>query len=267
MTERSIEASARRLRDIMAALRVGCPWDREQTHASLRRYLIEECHEVLEAIDAGDLQELRAELGDLLFQIWFHAEVASEQGSGFDLIDVFEGISDKLVRRHPHVFEQVETDKERLRGQWERLKMAEGGRRSRLDGVPPLLPALLQAERFQEKAASVGFDWKEVSGVLAKVSEEVAELNEALNAERVARERVEAEFGDLLFTLVNFARHQGIVAEDALRLASGRFRERFQFMEREAVGEGRALSDETEEGLGAAWERAKAAERQPPEGD
>lgn len=233
----------------------GCPWDREQTHASLRSTLLEEAYEVLAAIDGGAVGELRDELGDVLLQVLMHAEIARQAGQ-FELGDVADSVRDKLVRRHPHVFGSVVVSgSDEVVRNWEALKAAEYGRTSALDGVQRSLPALQWAWSLQKRAERVGFDWPAVDGAIEKVGEEVAELREASTVE----ER-EAEFGDLLFTLVNVARRLEIHPEDALRAATRRFEARFRMMEAGAQREGIELTGMSLEELDRRWEAAKAAE-------
>jgi tetrapyrrole methylase family protein / MazG family protein len=249
-----------RLVEIMARLRGpgGCPWDAQQTHQSLRQYMLEEVYEVLEAVDAGDLPRLCGELGDLLLQIVFHAQLAREEGR-FDIEDVCRKINDKLEYRHPHVFGQVTVrDAEEVLVNWERLKGREAehqDRLSALDGVPRALPALQQALELQKKAAKVGFDWPEVTGPLLKVHEELHELLDASRQEDVA-----AEFGDLLFAIVNCARFMKVDPESALREASGRFDRRFRHVEASAEAQGRSLHGMVLEEMDELWEQAKAEE-------
>lgn len=263
---------------VMARLRGegGCPWDREQTPASLKPYIVEEAYEVLEAVDglgaaaSGDaaptaeaLAHLREELGDLLLQVVFQAEIATQRG-WFTVGEVIGGITDKLVRRHPHVFGDVRVEAPRdALASWEQIKLAErqakagGGLASALDGVPAALPALLLAQRVSEKASRVGFDWPDVSGVLAKVDEERGELAEAVAGGD--RERVAEELGDLLFALVNVGRFAGISAEEALRAATGRFAVRFRRMEAGLAADGRTVAGTDPADLDRRWEAAKAA--------
>ncbi|MCA8921047.1 MAG: nucleoside triphosphate pyrophosphohydrolase [Planctomycetes bacterium] len=232
----------------------GCPWDREQTPETLRRYLLEECFELLEALDQGDPKAIQEELGDVLLQVAFHARITQEQGA-YHFGDVAQGIADKLLHRHPHVFGDVEVaDAAAVEANWEQLKQAEkqDERSSLLDGIPAALPALLQAHKVQERAARVGFDWPDVEGPLAKLDEELGELREALAGDD-PRE-VAAELGDALFTLVNLARHLGLSAEDCLRETSARFGARFRRMEAAA---GRPLAEHAPPELEALWERAK----------
>ena len=233
----------------------GCPWDREQTHASLRATMLEEAYEVLEAIDEKSMPKLREELGDVLLQVLMQAQIGEDAGD-FTLADVADAVRDKLVRRHPHVFGDVKVSgaDEVLRN-WDALKAKEYGRESALDGVQRSLPALQWAWSLQRRAANVGFDWRDVDGALEKVGEELGELREAATLE--ARE---AEFGDLLFTMVNVARKLGINPEDALRGTTGRFEARFRTMEAQARNEGRALGDREVEELDRYWEAAKARE-------
>jgi tetrapyrrole methylase family protein/MazG family protein len=237
----------------MARLRAadGCPWDRKQTLESLRPYLLEEAYETLEAIESGDPQAHREELGDLLLQVVFQSQITHEE-SRFDVADVCDGISDKLVRRHPHVFAREEAhDAEGALSTWERQKAAERPDRSRLDGVPANLPALLRATRVGEKAAAIGFDWPDVEGVRAKVKEEWNELAGA------SGDAVEEELGDLLFALSSLARHLGVDAEAALRRATDKFMRRFRVVEQRL---GEATERPSIEELEAMWEDAKSSE-------
>ncbi|HYM50518.1 MAG TPA: nucleoside triphosphate pyrophosphohydrolase [Candidatus Limnocylindrales bacterium] len=231
----------------------GCPWDREQTHGSLRSTLLEEAYEVLETIDEGSMPRLREELGDLLLQVVMQATIAQEEDA-FDLGDVADTVREKLVRRHPHVFGTVSVSgADEVVRNWEALKAREYQRESALDGVQRSLPALQWAWSLQKRAANVGFDWREVDGALEKVHEELSELREA----RTPEER-EAEFGDLLFTMVNVARKMGINPEDALRRTTGRFEARFRLMEEALRREGRSMAELPIEELDRYWEAAKA---------
>ncbi len=240
----------------------GCPWDREQTPRDLRGYLLEEAYEVVEAIDDGRPGPLREELGDLLFQIVFLARIHAERGD-FTIREVALGIADKMTRRHPHVFADstASTPAEVLR-QWEQIKRQEkddgnGGDKgaSALDGIPRALPALLRAERIGAKASRVGFDWNDAKEVLAKIEEEVDEFKQAAGGE--GRERMEEEFGDLLFALVNLARHLGIHAEGALQVANERFSRRFRILEAELHARGSDPSREDAATLDGLWREAK----------
>jgi MazG family protein len=212
---------------IVTRLRKECPWDREQTHESLRAPLLEETHEVIEAIDKKEYSELKKELGDIFLHILFHSDLANEEGH-FTLQDVIEAESAKLIYRHPHVFGSTEVHSaDDVSMNWERLKRKESGRTSVLDGVPQTLPALQRAERIQEKASKVGFDWKDPEKVLEKVREELGEF--LAESDPLRREE---EFGDLLFSLVNFSRHAKIEPETALRNAIGKFEKRFRQVEK-----------------------------------
>lgn len=254
---RGSEAFAR-LVAIMERLRGpdGCPWDREQTPASIAPYCLEEAYEVVDAIDEGIPEKLRDELGDLLLQVVFHAQMAKEAGS-FDIDGVIGSISEKLVRRHPHVFRRAEGDEattpEEVLTRWSEIKKKEG-REHLFDGIPKALPALLRATRMGEKASSVGFDWKNPAGVVEKLDEELREFKAALPD----RDRLEDEFGDLLFTLANLARHLKVDPETALRKATEKFDRRFRKMELAARAEGRELNTMTPEELERLWERAKS---------
>ena len=253
----------------------GCPWDREQTHESLRKHLLEETYEVYDALGAGATPALAEELGDLLLQVILHAQLAAEAGV-FDLTDVNAAIASKIVRRHPHVFGDAEAlTAGDVNRQWERIKAAERADaassaspnaaaseanapkppKGALDGVSRILPALAASQEMQERAANIGYEWPNIEGVLDKVVEELAELREA----GTAAERVE-EYGDLLFVLVNVARWQGIEAEAALRAANDKFRRRFASVERQAADQGVALRDLSFERLDQLWDQAKIDE-------
>ena len=243
-----------RLFGLMARLRHDCPWDRVQTFETIAPYTIEEAYEVADAIAKEDFDSLCGELGDLLFQVMFHAHMASEEGH-FDIDDVVDSLLDKMIRRHPHVFGTGNGD-EGERPDWERMKAAERpGTDSVLDGVPAALPPLTRAAKLQQRAAAVGFDWPDVEGVFAKLDEEVAELREAVDTGQ-GTGRVEAELGDILFTCVNLARRLGLSCDRALAGATRRFDHRFRSMER-AAGGGRGLADRTAAELDALWEQAK----------
>jgi ATP diphosphatase len=270
-------AGLERLVAIMAALRdpeTGCPWDLEQTFATIAPYTVEEAYEVADAIERNDLADLKQELGDLLLQVVYHARIAEEAGA-FAFDDVVAAISDKMVRRHPHVFG---TAQERAEGAapgfWERIKaeekaglaadrarlgVGEDEARSLLDDVTRTLPALVQAVKLQKKAATVGFDWPSLGPVLAKISEELGELESALAAGD--RDAVRAEFGDLLFVLANVARHLDVAPEDALAATNAKFRRRFRRIELWLAEGGCTLEAATLEEMDALWDRAKAEER------
>jgi MazG family protein len=243
----------------MATLRGpdGCPWDHEQTLETLRRYLVEETYEVLDALDGGDPSAHCEELGDLLLQVVFQARIREEQGH-FDVASVATTIAEKLVRRHPHVFgdAQVSSAAEVVRN-WAEIKAAEKPRDSALDGVPRTLPALQRAQRIGEKAASAGFDWRRTEDVLAKLDEERAELEAALVQGRL--EEVERELGDYLFTVVNAARRLGVDAESALRGTVSRFETRFRRLEGELRSEGRRVNETDDAELEARWQNVKRA--------
>jgi tetrapyrrole methylase family protein/MazG family protein len=243
-----------KLLEVVRRLRApdGCPWDREQTHASLRATMLEEAYEVLEAIDEKSMSKLREELGDVLLQVLMQSVIA-EETSEFTLGEVADTVREKLVRRHPHVFgSTIVSGSDEVVRNWEALKAKEYGRESALDGVQRSLPALQWAWSLQRRAANVGFDWPDVEGALDKIREELEELRLASTVE----ER-EAEFGDLLFTMVNVARELGINPEDALRGTTGRFEARFRMMELAARADGRALKDLPMEELDRYWEAAK----------
>jgi XTP/dITP diphosphohydrolase/ATP diphosphatase len=251
---------------IMARLRApgGCPWDREQTFDSIKRYTLEETYEVFDAIERSDWAGLKDELGDLLLQVLFYAEMAEEAGY-FTLKDVAENLSAKLIRRHPHVFGEVNAeDSDAVLRNWEQIKQQEkqarGGAEpaSMLADVPRTMPAVMEAQKIGSKAAKVGFDWPDASGLFAKVDEEIAEL--MIEVEANHRENVEEEFGDLMFTIVNLARHLKVDPEGALRAANAKFRERFAAMEQAAGGRERMEAMSAEQ-LEALWERAKDTER------
>ena len=241
-----------RLFGLMARLRQDCPWDRAQTFATIFPYTIEEAYEVADAIAREDFDALCDELGDLLFQVMFHAHLASEEGR-FDIEDVAESLMKKMIRRHPHVFESTGAGD---RPDWERLKARERPRTgSVLDGVPATLPALIKAAKLQRRAAAVGFDWPGVEGVLEKLEEEVGELREAVGRGE-GEGRVESELGDVLFTCVNLARRLDLDCERALIGSNLRFEGRFREMER-LTGAERGLEERTPEELDALWEQAK----------
>ncbi|MDK2887353.1 MAG: tetrapyrrole methylase family protein / MazG family protein [Thermoanaerobacter sp.] len=250
--------------EVMATLRSekGCPWDREQTHRSLRRYLLEEAYEVLEAIDQEDMYKLCEELGDLLLQIIFHSQLAREKGF-FDINDVVKEITEKMIRRHPHVFGSVKVrNSAEVLVNWEQIKAREGGGKkpvSILKEVPRSLPALLQASSLQNCAARVGFDWPDYRGALEKVDEELREVKQAIS--RGMKAELEKELGDLLFAVVNLSRLLGVEAEAALFGTINRFRRRFQYIEERARQHGREVSSFTLDQLDAWWEEAKRMEQ------
>ncbi len=241
--------------NVIAKLRApgGCPWDREQTHSSLRGNLLEECYEVLEALDEGDADKLGNELGDLLMQVVLHARIAAEAGE-FELGDVISSINTKLIHRHPHVFGSLKVrDANEVLVNWEALKGKERGTdTSMLDGVPKQMPALGYSQEIQDRVARVGFDWEDIDGVIDKLAEEVGEFKRA-----DSQERREQEFGDLLFTLANIARHLGVDLESALRQANQRFYRRFACMEELCRQRGLNFGELSFDEQNALWEEAK----------
>jgi len=239
----------------------GCPWDAEQTHESLTRYLLEETYEVIEAIEAKSPEHIKEELGDLLLQPVFHAAIAEEAGT-FTMADVIGTLCDKLVRRHPHVFGDLHiADSTAQIENWEQIKKAEKGteRTSALSGVPPHLPALLKAQKITEKAARVGFDWEHVDQVMAKVLEELHEFEEAMSVSD--NEQMEAELGDLLFAIVNLGRFLSINPEEALRKTIKRFQKRFSYVEDCLHSHGRQMNNTPLSEMDLLWEEAKKLER------
>jgi tetrapyrrole methylase family protein/MazG family protein len=235
----------------------GCPWDREQSMEDLRPFIIEEAYEVTHAIDSGDREGLREEVGDMLLQAVFVSEIAREEGS-FTIDDAITAIHDKLVRRHPHVFGDVRAENaEAVLSNWEKLKATERSEKEQglLSGVPPALPALLKASRLTEKAARVGFDWEKTGDIFAKIDEEIGELRAAVAGG--AREEIAHELGDLLFTIVNIARRMEINAEEALQKSNGKFTRRFEHVERALHENGRSFAESDLAEMDALWEEAK----------
>jgi tetrapyrrole methylase family protein/MazG family protein len=242
--------------DIIARLRGpdGCPWDREQTHLSLKPTLVEECYEVLEAVDEEDDKKLCEELGDLLMQIVLHAQIADDQGK-FSIKDVLQGINTKLIHRHPHVFGEAKvSNSQEVILSWEALKQKERGVTPLLAGLPKGMPALAYSQALQRRAARVGFDWKDINGVIDKLGEELEELRQSANPEERAR-----EFGDVLFALTNVARWLDVESEEALRMANERFCRRFGYMEKHCLEQGIALSSLSLDQQNELWEDAKKA--------
>jgi len=245
---------------IMSKLRgkKGCPWDKEQTTESLKPFLIEEAYEVIEAIDEKSPEKMKEELGDLLLQVVFHAQLAKEKKE-FDMEDILETLEEKLIRRHPHVFGDVSyEDAKEVLVQWEKIKKEEKAnikRESMLDSVPKELPALLRAHRLQDKASRVGFDWKHIDDVFKKVEEEIKEFKGAVKEKKA--DEIEDELGDIFFALVNVARFLEINPEDALRKTISKFISRFRYIEEKAKEAGRELSDMTLEEMDKFWEEAK----------
>ncbi len=240
--------------EIVRRLRKECPWDREQTHTSVRHSLIEETYEVVEAIDKNDLIALKQELGDLLLHVVFHTSIA-EQFNEFTLEDVIEEISTKLIRRHPHVFGDVKVDSSKqVIKNWEKSKLSEG-RESILEGVPKELPALLRAHRLQDKASKVGFDWEKKEDAWRKVEEEMRELHSAI--ESGDQKKIEGEYGDLLFALVNYSRFINVNPENSLRQTIEKFIQRFQYIEKQLKNRGKDIQNTSLEEMDMLWEEAK----------
>lgn len=243
-----------RLLNIMDDLRAQCPWDKKQTMQSLRHLTIEETYELGDAILDNDLQEVKKELGDLLLHIVFYAKIGSETGD-FDIADVANGVCDKLIIRHPHIYGDVKVDDEEdVKRNWEKIKLKEGNK-SVLGGVPKSLPALVKASRIQDKAAGVGFDWDNIDDVFAKVKEEIEELHAEVKAQK--HTAIEAEFGDVLFSLINYARFLKVNPEDALERTNKKFIARFQYLERKAADSGKSLRDMTLAEMETYWQEAK----------
>ncbi len=250
--------------EVIATLRGenGCPWDREQTHASLKSTLIEETYETVEAIDSGKPEKLKEELGDLLLNIMLQAQIAAENNE-FDIYDVIDTLTEKLIRRHPHVFGDVNVDNaDDVVKNWEAIKSQEAGyedRNSVLDGIPQALPALLRGQKIQKRAARVGFDWDNISDVVAKVDEELEEVKECLQSDD--SDEIEMEIGDLLFSVVNLCRFVDLQAEETLRKSNRKFIARFKRMENELEKQGKTLTDQTLTELDEIWEEVKKDEK------
>ncbi|MDZ4757093.1 MAG: nucleoside triphosphate pyrophosphohydrolase [Bacteroidota bacterium] len=252
--EQKLEAF-KRILIIMDELREQCPWDKEQTFESLRTNTIEETYELCDAIMAGDMKEMKKELGDLLLHIVFYSRIASETKE-FDIADVIHSLCEKLINRHPHIYGNVQADDaEQVKQNWEQIKLKEGNK-SVLGGVPNSLPSLVKAYRMQEKAASVGFDWDTKEQVWAKVDEELIELKHELDNDS-AMEKKEDEFGDLLFALINYGRHAGINADNALERTNQKFKTRFHYIEDRAKAENINLNDAGLELMDSWWNEAK----------
>jgi len=249
--QQKIEAFGRLLK-IMDELREQCPWDRKQTMETLSSLTVEETYELIDAIEEGDLQNVKEELGDIMLHMVFYAKIGDEQGA-FDISDALHAVCDKLVRRHPHIYGDVDVkDDEEVKKNWERIKMSEGGKKSVLQGVPNALPPLIKAQRMQEKAAQVGFEWEHTAQVWEKVEEEIGELKEAININN--EEQKTEEFGDLLFALVNYARYIGVDANRALDLTNRKFKSRIEYIERET---GKPLVEMTLDEMDKLWDEAK----------
>jgi XTP/dITP diphosphohydrolase len=253
------EIAFKRLLTIMDDLRMNCPWDKKQTLESLRHLTIEETYELSDSILSADMPEIKKELGDIMLHLVFYARIASETND-FNITDVLNGICDKLINRHPHIYGEIEVqDENDVKRNWEQIKLKEGNK-SVLGGVPVSLPALVKASRIQEKARGVGFDWEEKSQVWAKVEEETQEFKNEFNAEdeqNIDREKAEGEFGDLLFSLINYARFININPEDALEKTNRKFIKRFQYLESKAKENGKQLHDMSLAEMDVFWDEAK----------
>jgi XTP/dITP diphosphohydrolase len=249
-----VESKFKELYEIVKRLRVECPWDREQTNDSIKAATIEEAYEVIEAIDDNNYIELKKELGDLLLHVIFHSVIAGEDNH-FDLEDVINSISEKLIRRHPHVFGNVDVNSaEEVKKNWESIKLTEG-RDSVLEGVPKMLPALQRAHRLQEKAAKVGFDWDKKEDVWKKVIEEIEEMH--VSEKQESRTELESEIGDVFFALVNYARFLGVNPENALRRTNEKFIRRFNYVEKKINGSGKKIDESNLKEMDKYWEESK----------
>lgn len=250
-----------RLLTIMDELRANCPWDKKQTLESLRHLTIEETYELSDSILGGDLQEIKKELGDIMLHLVFYAKIADEK-KAFNLVDVLHGICDKLVHRHPHIYGDVDVkDEEAVKQNWEKLKLKEKGNNSVLGGVPKSLPALVKAMRIQEKARGVGFDWEKKEQVWEKVEEEMQEFRNEFNVEGdqpINKKEAMSEFGDLLFSLINYSRFVNINPEEALERTNRKFIKRFQYLETESLKDGKIIADMTLAEMDKYWEEAKS---------
>ena len=260
--ERSSKLAAfDRLLTIMDELRENCPWDKKQTMESLRHLTIEETYELSDAILEGDLEEVKEELGDLMLHLTFYARLAAEK-KVFDMASVLNGICDKLIRRHPHIYgETLAEDEATVKANWEQIKLREKGNTSVLGGVPRSLPAMVKAMRIQEKASGVGFDWENGNQVWDKVEEEIKEFKAETQVETVNSQRKNEEFGDVLFSLINYARFQDINPEEALERTNKKFIKRFQYLERASKREGKSLAEMTLSEMDIYWEEAKKNEK------
>ena len=255
MNKRAQELAAfSRLLDIMDDLRLKCPWDKKQSLGSLRHLTIEETYELSDAILTMDLPEIEKELGDVLLHIVFYAKIGSETGD-FDITSVCEAISNKLIERHPHIYGDLELNsEEEVKQNWEKLKLKEG-KKSVLEGVPKSLPSLIKAYRIQDKVAGVGFDWEKDEQVLDKLKEELQELKEEIASND--KDAMEAEFGDVLFSMINYARFLGINPDQALERTNKKFIQRFQYLEEQATSLGKSLKDMSLDEMNVYWEQAK----------
>lgn len=244
-----------RLLKIMDELREQCPWDKKQTIESLRHLTIEESYELTDAILDMDMPNIKKELGDVLLHIVFYARIASETNQ-FDIADVINSLCDKLISRHPHIYGEIKvTDADQVKENWEKIKLKEGNK-SVLEGVPKSLPSVVKASRIQEKAKAVGFDWEKPEQVWEKVQEEIKELNQEVEA-KSSKDKIESEFGDVMFSLINYARFLDINPEDALEKTNKKFIKRFQYLESEAKKSGKQLSEMTLAEMDIYWNKAK----------
>ncbi len=245
-----------RLLNIMDELREKCPWDRKQTLESLRHLTIEETYELSDAIVEGDLEEIKKELGDLMLHLVFYSKIGEEKNA-FSVAEVLNGVCEKLIHRHPHIYGDVKVeDEEEVKANWEKIKLKEGkGDRSVLEGVPKSLPALVKAIRIQDKARGVGFDWDNGEQVFEKVQEELQEFKEEV---KQGSDQIENEFGDVLFSLINYARFIGVNPEDALEKTNKKFIKRFQYLEKESKADGKVMGEMSLEEMDQYWEAAKS---------
>lgn len=256
ITDKRLQAFGRLL-DIMDELREKCPWDRKQSMESLRHLTIEETYELSEAISEGNSDEIKAELGDLMLHLVFYSKIGSESNA-FDVTDVLNGICEKLIHRHPHIYSDVEVkDEEEVKANWEKLKLKEG-KTSVLQGVPKSLPAMVKAMRIQEKASGVGFDWEKPEQVFEKVQEELQELHEEINN---SSEKIMDELGDVFFSLINFSKSIGVNPEDALEKTNKKFIRRFSYLESETNQKGLNLKDMSLSEMDEYWEKSKQFDR------
>jgi len=261
-SHRGIMQELEKLLGIMKRLRKECPWDAKQDHKSLKRYLIEECYEVIETIDAQDYNKMKGELGDVLLQLVFHSAIA-EENQAFTFRDIITAISDKMIERHPHIYgdKSVHSASE-VQDNWEKIKHKNESRQSIVEGIPSALPSLIKAQRMQEKAASVGFDWERSDEIIDKLAEEIAEFREA--SAQKSQANIEAEFGDILFTLVNLARKLNISADNALEVTNKKFIQRFQYIEKMLDYDQAKLESSSLEILDKLWNEAKNEKHEHP---
>lgn len=250
--EQKLEAFGRLL-DIMDDLRAKCPWDKKQTLQSLRYLTIEETYELADAILENDLEELKGEIGDLMLHMVFYSKIASETRD-FDIADVLDTVCDKLVERHPHIYGDVKAEtEEEVKANWEKIKL-KSGKKSVLEGVPKSLPAMVKATRIQEKARGVGFDWDNSDQVFEKLNEEIGELKDEVEMQS---DKIEDEFGDVLFSMINYARFVGVDPESALEKTNKKFIKRFQYLETESLKDGKKMGEMSLPEMDEYWNRAK----------